>query len=123
MQGWFELGTGVNKLLANQQIFTICTDDSNNVHAAGDFNGFNPYFGLTTRNVAKWDAATHSWSILGSDINGLNANSTIFFICAGKQGNIYAAGDFTDSTVPVFRTAIGYHFVAKYIADNKINNT
>src|SRR5690349_10523001 len=41
-------------------------------------------------------ARAQSWSELGG-LNGLSANSSIFSVCNDASGNIYAAGDFSDS--------------------------
>ncbi len=94
---WSEVG-GLNGLSANSYIYSICTDASGNVYAAGDFtNASGKYY------VAKWNGST--WSELGG-LNALAANSHIISICADVTGNIYAAGNFFNSS--------GKWYVAKW---------
>ena len=52
----------------------------------------------------------NSWSELGVGENSLNANCTIYSICNDLEGNIYAAGCFTDSSSSTY----GSSYVAKY---------
>ena len=114
-QGWFELGTGSQALNANGRILTLCADDSNNIYAAGELNdsadGFGPFY------VAKWNCMTHIWNKLGSGSQQLNANGAISTICVDKHGNVYAAGEFTD-TIHVHTgwggSGFGYNYVAKW---------
>jgi len=104
---WTELG-GPNSLVLNffpfnfNSIFTICSDPSGNIYAAGNFNDSLGY-----GYVSKYDGS--SWSELGG-LNGLNANSYIYSVCSDMSGNIYAAGDFTAGTGSLG----GKPYVAKY---------
>ena len=110
-QGWFELGTGANALNANNPINTLCSDTAGNIYAAGEFSDSN--WAFSKHYVAKWDCMSHIWSELGgTGSNALNANETINSICVDKFGNVYAAGDFTDSTHISFPE--GYEYVAKW---------
>ena len=95
---WSELG-GPNGLDASGPIYSVISDSSGNIYAAGSFISGNG-----SRYVAKWNGT--AWSELGSGSNGLNANSTIRSLCADLAGNIYAAGDFTNSA--------GKYYVAKW---------
>lgn len=101
---WTEVG-GLNALAANNSIRTLCSDADGNIYAAGDFtNGIN---NSGKRYVAKWDGST--WSEVGG-LNALSANSYITSICADKNGNLYAAGGFTNSS--------DYRYVAEYTGGN-----
>ena len=88
---WSELGTSSNALNANGCINKICTDDSGNVYAAGNFRNDSGY-----EYVAKWNGT--KWQELGY----LHANSYINALCVDDSLNVYAAGNFTDSTSRVF---------------------
>ena len=90
---WSELGTGICPAYHDAvQIFSLLEDTSGNIYASGTFtNGANKCY------VAKWDGV--SWSELGAGVNALNANSIINSICWDRYGNLYAAGDFTDTTI------------------------
>jgi hypothetical protein len=100
---WTELGFDTIGLNATSPIYTITVDASGNVYAAGAFTdlifAYNHYY------VAKW--SNNTWTEVGLDsIYGLNADSTISSLVTDPQGNIYAAGAFTDSA--------GYSYVAKW---------
>ncbi len=98
---WSELG-GINGLAANNGIAKICSDASGNIYAVGAFTN-----GTTLNNgkryVAKYNGS--SWSELGGT-NALSANDDIIAIYSDTAGNIYAAGDFINSS--------GKYYVAKY---------
>ena len=55
-------------------------------------------------------AGAQGWYELGTGPNALNANSSINVICTDSVGNVYAAGQFTDSMPAVF----GKGYVAKW---------
>src|ERR1041384_8024339 len=90
VSAWSELG-GLNGLAANSYIFSVCSDASGNIYAAGLFanSSGNSY-------VAKYNGS--AWSELGG-LNGLAANNPIYSVCSDASGNIYAAGYFTNSSV------------------------
>ncbi|HEX7905106.1 MAG TPA: T9SS type A sorting domain-containing protein [Chitinophagaceae bacterium] len=90
---WSELG-GLNALNANGPIFTLAVDIQGNVYAGGAFTNSSGRC-----YVAKWTAATNTWSELGG-LNGLNANGSIQTIALDGSGNVYAAGSFT--TINIF---------------------
>ncbi len=95
---WAELGPGVNSLNANHTIWTLHSDTSGNIYAGGFFTagGSSDYY------VAKWNGET--WSELGTGSNRLNINEAIFSITTDIAGNVYAAGDFTDSNGKAYVT-------------------
>lgn len=134
---WSKLGTGTNALNANGIISSLCLDAQGNLYAAGGFTDttvdmVNPNLAMTTGlianrdtihpcYVAKWDGTT--WSNTGVGVNALNANYGISSIWPDANGNIYAAGSFTDTTVvisydphlPFSNIAYSYPcYVAKY---------
>ena len=107
---WSELGTGKNALNVINNINAIAVDAAGNVYAAGDFfhidstntgfvTGYDYY-------VAQWNGT--SWNELGNNIEAttLNANSQINCIAVDGSGNVYAAGEFTNSS--------GYYYVAQW---------
>jgi hypothetical protein len=95
---WVELG-GANSLASvlgqsTQQIFTICSDNSGNIYAAG-----NLYATSGGSRIAKFNGS--SWSLLNISFNG-----DIQSIKTDSQGNLYVAGNFTNSN--------GNRLVVKY---------
>ncbi len=88
--GWSELG-GTNASTFNSYIHTLTTDAGGNVYTAGWFsNGNGKWY------VAKWNGS--GWSELG----GTNASTFyghygIKTLTTDAGGNVYAAGDFTNS--------------------------
>jgi hypothetical protein len=83
--GWSKVGD----LNANNMIWSLVTDESGNLYAAGYFTnagGFN--------YVAKWNGT--SWSDLGN----LKANSGIFALAVDAENNVYATGQFTNGITP-----------------------
>ena len=111
-QGWFPVGSGANALNANGEIYTMCTDDSGNVYAAGEFS-YNDTAMPLTYCVSKWNISTHTWSRLGDGISGGTPlwYGPIRTICVDKYSNVYAAGEFVDSSSTVFQ---GFNYVAKW---------
>ncbi len=109
---WSELGTGANALNANNQILTLALDKSGNLYAAGLFTD-----SVTSNKghqyVAKWDG--NSWSQLGVGTQALNANAQINTLSSDSVGNIFAAGDFTDSVVWKWN---GSRYIAKWNGTN-----
>ena len=99
-QSWTQIGTGPNTFNGGA-LFSMFFDGSGNLYAAGSVNDTNGY-----DYVAKWNGST--WSELGTGSNALNAGpfSVIERITMDNSGNIYAAGEFTNSS--------GKEYVAKW---------
>ncbi len=98
---WSELGTGANALNAPALniIHILGVDKLGNIYAAGSFkNSSGKCY------VAKWNGNT--WSELGTGVNALSANNTIFRLIIDNYNNIYATGLFTNS--------YGNYYVAKW---------
>ncbi len=127
---WSELGTS-SIFHANGNINQLCTDRYGSIYAGGDFTDTTtiltlPFITSTyTVNpcyVAKWDGS--SWSKVGIGSYALNADDWIQTICSDPSGNIYAAGEFTDTSVtyrivdttgPIIDTSYLHpRYVAKY---------
>jgi hypothetical protein len=68
-------------------------------YAGGGFSLTNGY-----RYVAMWHEA--AWT----ELSGLNANADIHAIATDNSGNVYAAGSFTNGSLPT----TGYKYVAKW---------
>ena len=97
---WSQLGTGSNALNANGEVYTICSDKHGNIYAAGGFTD-STLLGRIAEGyeyVAKWDGIT--WSHLGAGNNPMNLfiAGVINTICVDDSGNVYAAGNFPDSS-------------------------
>ena len=107
---WSMLGSPVIHTYHGEfDIFNILEDTAGNVYASGSFGN-----DTTRPYVAKWDGL--SWSILGD----LHFNGAINSMCFDKFGNIYIAGNFTDTTVPAPGPSWAYHpsYVAKWDGTN-----
>jgi len=98
---WVEMGGGTHPLNANNIIFSVVTDVSGNVYAAGEFSDTLTHYYY----VAKW-VGDSAWVKLGT----LNANGYIYSLTTDAAGNVYAAGAFTDDQYQ----ASGNLYVAKW---------
>ena len=110
---WVDLGTNTYPLNANNIIYSVVTDVSGAVYAAGEFS-----FGdsaIQNYYVAKWTGDS-AWVPL--DTAGFKFNGYIYSLATDPSGNIYAAGAFTDDTVILSGNHSIYFygnvFVAKY---------
>lgn len=83
---WSELG-GTIQPSFNNGLFSIVTDASGNVYAAGDFIDFDNPIIDDGPFVAKWNKSTDSWSKIGQ-WSGL-----VFRLAIDASGNVYAGGD------------------------------
>jgi hypothetical protein len=101
--GWIEINSNHNALNLINPITSTANDDKGNSYAICYFNYYNNY-GAKASYVGKWNGS--SWDELGAGTNSLNANNRILSIAADNYGNVYAAGNFTDSS--------GYAYVAKW---------
>jgi Secretion system C-terminal sorting domain/Domain of unknown function (DUF5122) beta-propeller len=99
-QSWSELG-GLNGLSAGSSIFSVCSDASGDIYAAGWFTNSSG-----KKYVAKYNGS--AWSELGG-LNGLAANGEIWSLCIDASGNIYAGGYFTNGP-----NNTGKYYIAKY---------
>jgi hypothetical protein len=97
--GWSKVGD----LKANDMIWSLTSDASGNIYAAGYFTNAGKY-----HYVAKWNGT--AWSELGS----LNANSSIYAITTDAGGNIYATGDFSNGAT----SDGGVKYVARWNGSN-----
>jgi hypothetical protein len=111
---WSKLGAGAYSLNANGSIHSLCADQAGNLYAAGYFTDDSSVFDGNLY-VAKWDGT--SWSHLGAGFPmPQSSNEGIYSLCLDAQGNIYAAGTFTDTTITFTDPSLSYHpvYVAKY---------
>jgi len=89
-QSWLELGTGINALNANDNIYSICIDHSGKLYAGGAFYGPD-----SLSYVAQWDGT--NWTKLGSIYESDTASiNYILSLCLDDSGYLYAAGFFTN---------------------------
>ena len=80
---WSPLGTGMNG-----SVSALAINSSGNLYAGGSFTNAG---GVNANRIAKWDGNT--WSALGTGI-GDRAYDSINALAVGKDGNLYAGGDF-----------------------------
>ena len=99
--GWSKVGD----LKANNMIWSVTSDVSGNIYAAGYFTNTAGYFTNTAgyHYVAKWNGTV--WADIG-----INANSSIYALTTDVSGNVYAVGEFTNGATP----AGGDQYVAKW---------
>ncbi len=110
---WNKLGTGSHALNANSGINSLSLDLEGNLYAAGGFTDDSSAFNGNL-SVAQWNGA--SWSYLGSGFYQYWGLDAIHSLYTDAQGNIYAAGTFTDTTITFTDSSLSYHpvYVAKY---------
>jgi len=102
---WSELGTGINALNANGPIMQMTWDRSGNLYAGGYFTDTTRLVVQHTQGnvlvhpcyVAKWNGTT--WTELGNGAGVLNANGAITALCSDSSDNVFAAGQFTDTSI------------------------
>ncbi|MEO8768803.1 MAG: hypothetical protein ABI402_01920 [Ferruginibacter sp.] len=82
---WTELGAGIGGFNTLGSIYSVITDDQNNVYAAGSYD-----------HVEKWNGT--SWTTLGTGTAALNPNERIWTLAVDGQQNVYAAGQFTNNS-------------------------
>jgi|GEM_PF-771329 len=123
---WSHLG-GFNNL-----VFSMTKDIHGNVYAAGAFNDTSITSTIFSyehpQYVAKLNSTGLGWDKVGTGSGGINANDPIASVCTDSYGNLYAGGEFTDTSytynvldsytiasVLTFDTLHGHpHYVAKY---------
>jgi len=107
---WSAVGAGSDSLFHSDAIFSICMDVYGNLYAAGRIR--EAISG--NRFVARWNGTI--WSELGTGTNALSANEDVQSICSDGNGNIYAGGIFTDTSISLLVDTTYYHpfYVAKY---------
>ncbi len=96
---WAKVGNAGSELNANNYVSSLCLGKSGAIYAAGAFtNNYDETY------VAKYDASANIWSELGTGANGLHPHNAgygnkppIYTLCADRNNNIYAAGNFSDS--------------------------
>lgn len=126
---WNELGSGSHALKANDAIMTTCMDIHGNLYCAGYFtDSTSPLSGQNY--VAKWDGAT--WTNMGNDFHSIpSSDKFIGALCGDADGNLYAGGDFVDTTVLVYADTVlfpwdslPYHpvYVAKYSRPTSVSH-
>jgi hypothetical protein len=81
-------------------VYSLATSPSGGTQYAGGSFGLSSGY----RYVARYNGA--AWNNLGN----LNANADIHAIVADNNGNVYAAGSFTNGNLPT----TGYKYVAKW---------
>ena len=86
---WKELG-GNNSLKANSSILSICSDNPNNIYAAGQFTNSDGDL-----YVAKFDG--NNWMELG-DSKTFSSAGALNFICTDAIGNVYVDARFQNDT-------------------------
>ncbi len=71
----------------NGSIRAMVKDGAGNLYIGGTFTSV---VDVAANRVAKWTAATASWSALGAGVDG-----NVFALAMDASGNVYAGGDFT----------------------------
>ena len=108
-QTWTKVGTGTHALNANNAPYAITSDSTGNIYVSGSFtDSITPYIGH--HYVAKWDGT--NWSRLGGYSHIFN--SSIRTMAADRWGNIYAAGNVSDTTL----VSLGHKCVYKWDGTN-----
>jgi hypothetical protein len=99
---WSELG-GANAMVSiNNDIYSVNCDLFGNVYAVGFFNVGVGY------TVAHWNGS--SWSLLGNP--ALSLLNVINHVFTDNLGNVYAAGNFTNTNNHYYVTYLGNNLTA-----------
>ncbi len=89
---WSEVNNVSNPHINNGTIFSMTIDPHNNIYATEYFDsvtgGYYPY-------VAEWNGT--NWTEVGAGANPFHPDSTILSLANDGNGNVYAAGEFTDA--------------------------
>ena len=109
-------GTNWSELGGSQSPFLNAPLGTESLNSLSVNNSGDVFVGVGTSNqhyyVAKWDG--NNWSQLGTWVNGSYANNSIYSITTDNNGNVYAAGLFTDSV----SMNSGSTYVAKWDGNN-----
>ena len=81
--------TVLNNIVASPVTYGVASDISGSIYVSGIIKNYSYY------NVAKYDGAV--WSVLG-DTKSINANGNIMALATDANGNVYAAGSFTNAS-------------------------
>ncbi len=87
---WTAVGTGIG---GNDSVDALTTDSSGNVYAGGVIHTAG---GVSADSVAKWNAATSTWTAMGTGSKGMNG-AGVTALTTDALGIVYAGGSFTIS--------------------------
>jgi hypothetical protein len=116
---WSAAGTGVG--MTGSAIFSFCVFNGE-LYAGGQFSSIG---NISANSIAKWNGT--SWSALGSGITGtLNGNVGTVNAIAGYNGELYAAGSFTNAGGTAIRNiakwnGTSWSALGTGIGDNGVN--
>ncbi len=89
---WAPLGSGISKASGSAFVWCLLSLPSGDLLAGGDFDSAG---GISANSVARWNAATGSWSALGTGMGGTSLEKSVFALAVLPSGDIIAGGDFT----------------------------
>jgi hypothetical protein len=73
----------------DDSVSALAIDSSDNVYAGGNFT---TAVGVPdTKYIAKWNAATSTWTAMGT---GMNTNGYVWGLTTDSSGNVYTGGGF-----------------------------
>jgi WD40 repeat protein len=84
---WHPLGSGMSGGY-NPYVSALAVGLDGSLYAGGAFTTAG---GVTTNNIARWDAGTSSWHPLGS---GMDIYGAVYALAFGPDGSLYAGGRF-----------------------------
>ncbi|MBO2009354.1 T9SS type A sorting domain-containing protein [Hymenobacter negativus] len=87
---WSSLGTGTNNGV-NGGVMALAVASNGDVYVGGSFSQAG---GAAANRIARWNTTT--WSTLGTGATN-GANSDVFALKLGSNGDVYIGGDFTQA--------------------------
>lgn len=97
---WRILPVNVPGLVPGGSILSLSSGSLGTVYISGNIGD------SLGRQVYEWNDITEKWRKLGNGNDGLCANGYVLSLCTGSLGNVYAAGNFTNSS--------GKYYVAEW---------
>ncbi len=88
---WNGIGAGPAQMLFKDPIFTLLFGSQGNLYAGGKFEDGNG-----NKYIAQYDPKNEHWLNFGNGPENTPFNENINALLADPDGNIYAAGDFSD---------------------------
>jgi len=99
---WSPLGSGMNDSVWALAVFDDGSEGGSALCAGGDFTSCGA---VTANRIARWNAATETWSPLGSGVNDTVLALAVFDDGMGDGAVLHAGGDFIYAESSVSGTA------------------
>jgi hypothetical protein len=89
---WDTLPSLLSVNMKNLMIYSICTDRSGNLYAAGALCDSS-----NKSCIVKWDTGASAWLEMPVSLQNYTLNGDVYSVCADGSGNVYASGSACDT--------------------------